>query len=205
MAILTQTTSADAETLPKPADVAGALLAELAHIGQQIESLQERRTKLVTGSAALLVEAGVEHYVVEQSKYSEAPAVGTRGVIWLEWWGHQHRVTRRFNGLPVVDDRRGPEASGCQSIIWGVVGVFEVVASDAESLLVVRVYDDEWEEVGHRKAVARLRNRARAGGMRVSVRDRTVSIVDPMGTVTHVGDVWSAWFWLEGVDYEEVA
>jgi hypothetical protein len=60
------------------------------------------------------------------------------------------------------------------------------------------------EEAKVKRAIGRLRNRARTEHMRVQVRDRAITLISPMNDVVHEGDVNSAMLWLCGIDVTEV-
>ena len=77
-----------------------------------------------------------------------------------------------------------------------------MVLQDGSEQLITRVPDVDDVERGHRRSVARLRSRARRDDLRVSVRDRDVSLIDPMGTIAHCGTLETAWLWIEGFDLE---
>ena len=62
-----------------------------------------------------------------------------------------------------------------------------------------------WDEVSHRKAASNLRARAARQGMRVRVRDREITLIDPMNTEILTGDVVEVSAWLLGIDLKAVA
>ena len=173
----------------------------LASIRSEIADLNERRKNLLLTTHAELVAMGIEAHII-RSPYmrGKTDTTGERVALWQDWQGYANGRASMYLSEGVADDpRRGPEISWPGGV-RGVLGLFEVLVTDDDARLFARVPDDPYEESGHRNAVARVRRRAAEDDFRVRLRDRELSLIDPMGTAVHVGDVWSTMLWLEGID-----
>lgn len=173
---------------------------ELRELRAASRLIEQHHGALLADLSGRMTSVGIENYILP-NRDAPRTAVGQVGPIFRRLYaGHKYDD---LTWIARTDEkRRGPEFSSWQGSVWGVIGLFEVIHVGPTHTLLARVENDPFEESGFRRALDRLRGRARHDQMRISVRDRQVSIVDPMGTVTHTGDIWSAACWLEGIDQD---
>lgn len=94
----------------------------------------------------------------------------------------------------------GVYAGSACSRVWIHKGTFVCTLSDDGLMVVAKVRELEPSREQFGRAVARLRAQARSEHMRVSVRDRDVSLISPMNDLVHSGTVTTAALWLCGID-----
>lgn len=185
---------------------ADAVRARFDAIRAEIDAAVQRREELFITAQAELIAAGIDCAVVSDV-YSKFEA-GQRVILWdechrrdngsvfsqrsitLEWLEHRRED----------DDRYGPYDYGWRTHISH--GAYDIVTIEDRKALLVKVEQDD--EAGHKRAVSRLRNRAKAEHLRVRARDQEVALISPMNDVVHEGDVNSAYLWLCGIDAAEV-
>lgn len=178
------------------------LTARFAQIRAEVNEVIERRNNLFVTTQAELIAAGIDAAIVPGHALSAGDVV----MVWDQYttltdgrpgW-HRVSATHRWSEYRLADDDRwGVYEYGCQAHLCR--GVYEVLVVDGAAALVAKAQGMD-EEPGHKKAVGRLRRLARSENMRVSVRDRAVTLISPMNDVVHEGDVNSAALWLLGVD-----
>lgn len=176
----------------------------LGRIRTEIAQLADRRKNLMLTTRAELIAMGVEAHIARWPYVTAGDRVGERVALWLECGittAGQHYSRLHSLGHESTT-MRGPQASR-DGRVQGVLGIFEVLVDDGDERLFARVTDDPHEESGHRRSVGRLRRRAAGDGFDVKVSDREVALTDPMGSIVHVGDVWSAMGWLAGIRLAE--
>lgn len=187
--------------------------ARLDALRAEIDELVERRKNLVTTTTAELAAAGIETVVIRTHKSTwqqfEHWQVGEQASIYTcidaegarEVSHHASRKPWKKENPPLVSSPNNG---------WMFVqrGRFEVVLVDEPPT--EGPVDSVWAKIedpsedAHRRAISNLRGRARREGYRVQARDRAVSLIDPMNTVVHEGDVITASMWLVGIDAEAV-
>lgn len=186
------------------ARVEGIRTAVADLIASQMTALERGRDELRS--------AGIDAHIVTYSN-SGTPHVGNIGTLWErymdgDWCGRIHEYSfSYYEDRPMAalkDDRRGAYVSRGQVSIHH--GPYEIIAIGAPAgtwepqPLLIAKHEDVHDAYGHRRAIARLRTLARGEQMRVQTRDREVSLVNPMNTVVHVGDVTSATLWLMAME-----
>lgn len=186
-----------------PTDVATVAADKLATIKAEIADLVQRREELLATVQAELIAHGIEARVMSGFQRSLAPIkVGDLEYV-VETYGPVLGYHWSLLGSYATDRARkwGPRVG----VTWGdhadvIVnrGQYEVLLADDQDILLVRTHRETDEE--HRRAVSRLRTQARHDGIRVLVRDRTVTLDDGMGNALHTGDVVSAFLWLFNID-----
>lgn len=174
--------------------------AHLDTIRTEIADLNERRKNLLLTTHAELVAMGIEAHIIRYPyTHGKRDTTDQRVALWQDWQTARGRVWGHLSEGIADDPRRGPEIAW-RGGVRGVLGLYEVLVVDDDARLFARVPDDPFEESGHRNAVARVRRRAAEDDFRVKLRDRELTLLDPMGTTVHIGDVWSTMLWLEGID-----
>lgn len=87
-------------------------------------------------------------------------------------------------------------------------GIYELVASQpigrSTEHVFVRVAEPfDLTELEHQRATQNVRARAKRQGMRIRVRDRDITLIDPMNTEVLTGGVVEVSAWLLGLDIKE--
>ncbi|MDQ1130237.1 hypothetical protein [Microbacterium sp. SORGH_AS_0888] len=169
----------------------------LRRLREEIDELSTRQRLLATATISQLDDVGIDAHIVEPDGQVR---VGDRTVLWRTWTRSASGVVRQdLRAGYAADDRRGPMVGYWAGSVTGALGLYEYLVVDDNFCIVARVLDDPFEESGHRQAVARVRRQAAHEGFRCRLRDREVTLIDPMGNVVHAGDVWSATLWIEGI------
>ncbi|WP_396935762.1 hypothetical protein [Mycolicibacterium sp.] len=193
--------------------------AALDQVQAQITDVLDARANLFRECRDQLVQAGLDAYVL-RTYGDSAPEVGEPWVVldeylpWKDgrvghrvagwraeltphvtggesrvrawhWMGDRHRLVLHhgLSRVVLVDEVPSPRWSRT----WDVLLVGEPIADP---------------EGDHRRSIGRLRSLARQDDLRVRVRDREVSLIDPFDTVVHAGDVVTAFAFLLNLDIE---
>jgi len=180
-------------TIANVSEVAASLATKLNTIRAEVEELLQRRESLMLTTQAELIAAGIPSYVIRKSKSYD---VGSLGYL-VEGFniGYIH------SNEPSMSTLHHPRNIGPylnRGHLYTVHGIFEVLLIDGDKMLVAQTPDQGDTEAPHRKTLSRLRNLARTHDFRVSVRDREVTLIDPMNTHVHTGDALSAFKWIHG-------
>lgn len=175
------------------------LRAVLDGIRSDVHALLERRTHLMSTTCAELSAHGIEAHVITRRGRTTSPSIGSQVRVVDEYVVYRTSQRRRL-WLTERDKEIavGPWWMGPSLLIEK--GTYEVLLIDGDEYLVAKLPDVDDVERGHRLAVGRLRTLARENDLRVRVRDRVISLLDPMGTVIHEGTIDSAYCFILDID-----
>ncbi|WP_294981730.1 hypothetical protein [uncultured Microbacterium sp.] len=175
------------------------LRAALNGIRIDVNALLEQRAHLMSTTCAELSAHGIESHVITHRGRTSNPPVGTHVrvvdeyVVYCTSQSRRLWLTERDREIAV-----GPWWMGSSLLIEK--GTYEILLIDGDEYLVAKLPDVDDVERGHRLAVGRLRTLAREDDLRVRVRDRVISLLDPMGTVIHEGTIESAYCFILDID-----
>lgn len=182
---------------------------ELDAITAKIADLTAQRAAFMTAMLAELTAHGIEAHVVPTK---DVPKVGRQvgaGLTLIESWISDNTGAVRHGKALTTFDQIGRRAGWSMMRLrsrgenrFGLYHIrrsLTVVIADVDHLLIVKAPGSDDEEASRRRSIAQLRSLARKDGLSIRVRDLEVSVLDPTGTVIHVGDVPAAYGFLLGV------
>jgi hypothetical protein len=179
------------------------LTAEFEAIRAEVNDALERRRNLFVTTQAQLIASGIDAAIVPVYKtHTSRPSQAVGDIVIV-----QNSYEIRDNGRMRLSCHANPhwnEHHRRFNDFWGVYDRGNMVLWDRGLYEVLVVEDDLALEAKVKRAIGRLRNRARTEHMRVQVRDRAITLISPMNDVVHEGDVNSAMLWLCGIDVTEV-
>ncbi|GAA2947709.1 hypothetical protein GCM10010458_36660 [Microbacterium luteolum] len=172
--------------------------AEAERVKREIWELWVHRQTIIENTVKRLRDGGVDAHLARILQ-AKSP---TSGVL-CESWSFDKRGTYRhgFDYFSVDEkSRRKPGVHLCEGalIVWH--GTYELLHRDGQRAIVVSAEGVDDHEAAHRRDVAHLRRVARRDGLSVSVRDRDVTLLDPMGTTLHTGTVITTLAFIAGID-----
>jgi hypothetical protein len=191
-------------TIIIPESPIAELQGRLNEIRNEISSITARRETLMITTCADLTASGIETRIVKRkaSEYTKSLQVGD--VVRLTYNLTLHKKDRE---IPVSmwpwDTSRSVGPRLTRGYFFIDSGPYEVLLIDGEEHLVAKLPQAQ-DMRDHTLAVGRLRTLARNEGMRLRMRDRDVTLVDPANTDAHVGTVETAFMWLMGLDPDDV-
>ena len=176
----------------------------LDRMQSEIERITQERAGLMERCWRDLVDAGVEARIARGAR---TVAPGDVVTLTETYYAHGHQSMLWPCAAEDAGFARGgfgPE-DNCGALLIRR-GLFEVVLCVDGDVLLVKTAELRGDvDTAHRRSVARLRTAAAHAGLRVSVRDREVRMLDVARTVVFSGDVDHAFAWLLGVSIDEVA
>lgn len=172
--------------------------AEAARIQREIMELYAHRQAIIDNCVSALREGvGLDAKVACAWK-SKPPLQGivTETFYFAEGQTYRHafeyfapHARSRSTGIRLID--------GALTIYHGT---HQLVAADGRKTIVVPLQGADGFEDGHRSTIRSLRTIARREGMRISVRDRDIALLDPMGTILHSGTAITTLAFIAGID-----
>ena len=201
------------KTIAPTHDTVENATTRLDRIRADIDALVEARNTLMLTACAELVAAGVDaHIVTSQAhvNYKNVPhTVGTVGWFSTDYIHGAHQDMRRDEfHIPKQGGEGwepGPRVFNSTDRLFVARGTYEVLLVDDDNKVLIAPSPNSHDlERAHGHAVSRLRNHAKNELMRVKVRDREITLINPMNTIVHVGDVETAFMWLMGFNETEL-
>lgn len=196
-----------ATTLAERPDAAiVAAQARLDQITAEVAALFAARKGLLDSTVLELGARGVEAYRVDELRFRASTHVGDVVHVFESFNRLENgRIMRRLaasrnawsHQLPLSVSAYTPRESSCAMHIGR--GLAQVVLKDDRDILVAAIPGQD-TEAGHRGSVSRLRNLARKDDLRVRVRDRDITLIDPLGNRVHEGDIISGFAFLLNID-----
>lgn len=194
-------------TLTQPAEIVMKVKDRLATIDAEIARLNDQRALAFIAERDDWTARGYEAHVLQnfaKTRWQEPLARRHLVNIWETIWSYGDGWQHRLTATPIYREDDPIKEWGPYSPPWsnGVKierGEFVCTLADDLQIVVVKVKNIEPTREQYTRAVARLRSVAAREYMRVSARDRVVTLKSPMNDIVHEGDITSAYLWLHGI------